>query len=184
MFEMGLNWARYILKRRLLGFLMSPNDWIQTGLNVSDKHGITDAAPEALLGSRTACVGITDFSVFPPQHILLEDPPTVQSALYYSTVSMRIFPFFRSPAFSAGGVWGLLLDGGFSAVYSVPEDAPAHKVTGTLGCPDFFHVFTFENMLFVLHRLYGLLLSPSSPVTYVRSEAVASQSNSSFTHGR
>ena len=97
MFEITLEWAAMIWNRPFRCFLMSWKDWANVGVSCCEKFGITEAAVTSHLGKADYYAGVTDLSVFPQEHVALTDAGTVEESLYWTTLSMRIFPFFRYP---------------------------------------------------------------------------------------
>ena len=64
-------------------------------------------------------VGVTDMSVFPPECVALTDAISLEESLYWTTLSMRIFPFFRYPGWFRNM---FVVDGFFSAIWCTPPN--------------------------------------------------------------
>lgn len=123
-FHIGLHWAAMIWNRPLACFFMSCQDWINTGTKVTKQFGMTDELVQKFIGSSTIFCGVTDISVFPPQHMLLTDASSLNEAFYWSTLSQRIFPFYRYPGYYKGM---LIADGFFSGIWSKPPNLDESK---------------------------------------------------------
>jgi len=123
-FQIGLVWAEVILKRRLKFYLINPEEMIVPGLATCDEFGITDEHVRTLHGKGRCYYGTTDLSVFPFQHVLLSDATSIKESLWFATASMRVLPFFDRFALLKGMC---LVDGGFSAMYSIPPGASPER---------------------------------------------------------
>ena len=71
------------------------------------------------LGTNSVYAGVTDVCVFPWEHIALTDATTLEKCLYWSTLSQRIFPFYRYPGVYKAMV---VIDGFFSAIWTTPPN--------------------------------------------------------------
>merc|ERR1740117_2869708 len=81
--------------------------------------GMTDEDVK-LLAARNQCfVGVTQ--CFPPQHVCMPVPQTVNDLADLWLSSMCVLPFFSTPGIFKGKYY---VDGGFSAAWSVPDDQP------------------------------------------------------------
>jgi len=123
-FHIGLHWAAMIWNRPLACFLMSAEDWIDVGVKVTTQFGMKDSLVQKYIGSSTVFCGVTDISVFPPQHVLLTDASSLHEAFYWTTLSQRIFPFYRYPGYHKGM---LIADGVFSGIWSKPPNLDETK---------------------------------------------------------
>jgi hypothetical protein len=85
---------------------MSASDWVDVGVKVTKQFGMTDELVQKYIGSSTIFCGVTDISVFPPQHVLLTDASSLGEAFYWTTLSQRIFPFYRYPGYYKGMLIG------------------------------------------------------------------------------
>jgi hypothetical protein len=112
-FLISLTWASFIWSRKLLCFFLSADDWVSSGIEIAKSFGVTDERIKSFVDTGTVSVGVTDISVFPPQHVILDNSLSARESLYVSTLSMRIFPFFTFP-----GVYRrmVLIDGVFTKV--------------------------------------------------------------------
>jgi hypothetical protein len=153
MFEITLEWAAMIWNRPLKCFLMTWKDWANVGLECCAKFGITDEKVLSYLNTGTAYVGVTDISVFPPQQIALTDAQSLEESLYWTTLSMRIFPFYRYPGWYKGM---LIVDGFFSAIWCTPPNADESKlirvcpftIPGTDICPTLAESFSAYDVMY------------------------------------
>jgi len=70
--------------------------------------------------------GVTSLCGFLPHLVALDldDVRTIEELFYLLTCTMRILPFFFAPGFYKNHI---LLDGGFSAGYAIPEDQDPSK---------------------------------------------------------
>ena len=70
--------------------------------------------------------GVTNISKWPAEHELISDFSTLDESFHAMSCSMRIFPFFCCPA----GLYKnkVLIDGGFSKMFSVPYDQDKSKI--------------------------------------------------------
>jgi hypothetical protein len=156
-FEMGLSWSSLIWGRALKCFFMSSKLWCRTGLATTTKYGVTDEQVRTFVSSGTIYSGCTDISVFPPEHVLLADASSTYEALYIGNLSMRIFPFFNFPGFFRKMV---LIDGGFTAIWAVPDDANIDKIvrispfplTGADISPSFEERFSARDVMYSRYK--------------------------------
>ena len=118
MFKIGLTWQELISRRRLKWFLLTPSDFINSGSAICEQFGVDDERVRGLSPGK-CMVGTTDVSVFPPQHIILSEPNGIRQAMYMATISMRVVPFFRAPAWFKRMC---LIDGGATALFTIPDD--------------------------------------------------------------
>ncbi|GMH84053.1 hypothetical protein TrST_g11221 [Triparma strigata] len=118
-FEIGLHWAAMIWNRPLKCFLMHSDDWVDTGMRITKEFGFTDEDVKKHIGTNTVFAGVTDVSVFPPQHVILKDAKTLRESLYWTTLSMRIFPFYRYLGWYRNMI---IADGVFSGFFTTPPN--------------------------------------------------------------
>jgi len=121
----GLRWFKLVANRWLKLFLMNPDHLASTGQDVCEDFGITDDYVRAITDKTDCYYGVTNCSVFPPRHELLRGFRSRYESFYAMSCSMRILPFFRSFGYFRGM---LLLDGAFTAFYSVPMDADPSRI--------------------------------------------------------
>mmetsp|Transcript_17543 Transcript_17543/g.35187 ORF Transcript_17543/g.35187 Transcript_17543/m.35187 type:complete len:330 (+) Transcript_17543:203-1192(+) len=123
-FQIGLHWAAMIWNRPLKCFFMHSDDWVETGMRITKSFDITDKDVQKFLGSNTVYAGVTDISVFPPQHVVLSDCTSLRESLFWTTLSMRIFPFYRYPGWFRRMI---IVDGVFSAMFCEPPNLDEGK---------------------------------------------------------
>jgi len=85
--------------------------------------GITDVDCEQLASRQQCFIGVT--SCLPPRHQCTPVPSTRKDLAALWLCSMSVLPFFRTPGRFKGRC---CVDGGFSAVWSVPSGQPWHEV--------------------------------------------------------
>eukprot|EP01084_Bolivina_argentea_P096147 172856_1 len=121
----GLKWFKTVSDRPLKLFLLPPSKIINVGTSICEQFGITDEWIQRYNERTDYYFGVTNFSVFPPKHELVGDFNSRYESFYAMSCSMRVLPFFSSPGYYRK-MW--LLDGGFSAIFSIPKDCNPNKV--------------------------------------------------------
>ena len=124
-FQISLSWSSAIWARPLKCFLMTASTWIGPGREAAETLGVTDDKVLSFKGTGAVSAGVTDISVFPPQQVTLTEPVSVDETNYWTTLSMRIFPFFIFPGLHKGMV---IVDGCFTTQFSIPPGADESKV--------------------------------------------------------
>ena len=94
-------------------------------MRIAKTFNLKDDDVQKFVGSNTVYAGITDISVFPPQHVVLSDATSLRESMFWTTLSMRIFPFYRYPGFYRRM---LIIDGVFSAMFCKPPHLDEMKV--------------------------------------------------------
>lgn len=82
-----------------------------------DMIGLTDWDVQRVAERQQLFIGVTQ--CFPPRHVCVPAPSTVNELLSLWVCSMCVPPFLSTPGSFHGKFY---IDGGFSAVWSVPED--------------------------------------------------------------
>eukprot|EP00929_Paragymnodinium_shiwhaense_P122779 TRINITY_DN95857_c0_g1_i1.p1 TRINITY_DN95857_c0_g1~~TRINITY_DN95857_c0_g1_i1.p1 ORF type:complete len:414 (-),score=55.22 TRINITY_DN95857_c0_g1_i1:32-1273(-) len=119
---LGLYHKQRVLREGL--YLNSFSHMVEEVVKSFTEIGITDEDVAQLSERKQCFIGVTQ--CFPPQHCCMPTPATLRdlAALWLSSCS--VVPFFRTPGEFQGKYY---VDGGFSAVYSVPDDQPWDEVT-------------------------------------------------------
>jgi len=119
---LGLHMKQWVLKEGL--YLNSVDKLVDKTAELFAELGMTEQDCEQLAARRQCFIGVTQ--CFPPRHCCLGVPGGIRELARLVTCSMSVLPFFRTPGEFRGKYY---LDGGFSAVWSVPEEQPWSEVT-------------------------------------------------------
>lgn len=118
---LGLHMKKNIIHMGL--YLNSVSDIVDFMYGLLKAIGVTDHDVEALAARKTCYIGVTQCA--PPQHCCMEAPATLKELVQLMASSMCVLPFFRTPGTYKDKYY---LDGGFSAIWSVPSDEPTDNV--------------------------------------------------------
>lgn len=127
-YELGMQMRADLLSRRLLCYLM-PENWLVDRLVKQCRVlGINDGAARQVSREGRAFFGVTTFQWSPLPWPKLRVVPVAETLTDMSRQLMQsctVPPFFARPGVLPDGKWAL--DGGFSTVYAIPEDADPSK---------------------------------------------------------
>eukprot|EP00437_Effrenium_voratum_P015801 CAMPEP_0181451012 /NCGR_PEP_ID=MMETSP1110-20121109/28471_1 /TAXON_ID=174948 /ORGANISM="Symbiodinium sp., Strain CCMP421" /LENGTH=371 /DNA_ID=CAMNT_0023575249 /DNA_START=11 /DNA_END=1123 /DNA_ORIENTATION=- len=118
---LGLHLKKHLLKKGI--YWHDFDDMVEDTLYHWKQIGITDEDVAELAARKQCHIGVTQ--CFPPGHRCLDVPTTLRDLVALALCSMSVMPFFRSPGMFQGKFY---IDGGFSAMYSIPENQPWDEV--------------------------------------------------------
>lgn len=121
----GLKWFKLVADRPLKVFFLPPSKFCNVGQDICDQFGITDEWIQCQNEKTDYYYGVTNISKWPPKHELVGAFNSRYESFYAMSCSMRVLPFFTRPGYYRN-MW--LLDGGFTAIFSVPKDANPDKI--------------------------------------------------------
>ncbi|CAE8736742.1 unnamed protein product [Polarella glacialis] len=114
---LGLHQKQKFLKHGI--YLNSFEYMVEDTIQQFESIGITDEDVAELSARQQCFIGVTQ--CFPPRHCCMRTPPTRRDLAALWLSSMTVIPFFRTPGVYQGRYY---VDGGFSAIYSVPDGQP------------------------------------------------------------
>lgn len=118
---LGLHLKQWILKQGL--YLNNVREIVDFIAKLMTSAGVTDRDVEELSARKTCYIGVTQ--CLPPQHRCVEVPSSLQELVELMVCSMSVVPFFRTPGVYKGKYH---VDGGFSAVWSIPPGEPPSNI--------------------------------------------------------
>mmetsp|Transcript_68567 Transcript_68567/g.108892 ORF Transcript_68567/g.108892 Transcript_68567/m.108892 type:complete len:350 (-) Transcript_68567:194-1243(-) len=121
----GLRWFKLLDQRRLKFFFLAPSTFCDVAAGICEQFGITDEWITSQNEKTDYFYGVTNIKTWPPTHELIGKFESRRESFYAMSCSMRVLPFFTRPGYYRN-MW--LLDGGFSALFSVPKDANPDKI--------------------------------------------------------
>mmetsp|Transcript_86316 Transcript_86316/g.252566 ORF Transcript_86316/g.252566 Transcript_86316/m.252566 type:complete len:390 (+) Transcript_86316:44-1213(+) len=127
------------IKKRFLGEGLYLKDFRATSAYIEELFqaiGITDEDVAQLSDRQQCFIGVTQCC--PPGHCCMPMPRTRRELVALWLSSMNVVPFFRTPGIVQGKY---CVDGGFSAVYSVPSDQPWDEVIKVTCFPWYLTLF-------------------------------------------
>jgi len=110
---LGLHMKKHFLKKGV--YLNDFEEMVDFTMQHWTQIGITDEDVAELAARKQCHIGVTQ--CFPPGHCCIETPATLRDLVKLVLSSMSVVPFFRTPGIYEGKYY---VDGGFSAMYSVP----------------------------------------------------------------
>lgn len=110
---LGLHMKKHFLKKGV--YLNDFEEMVDFTMQHWKQIGITDEDVAELAARKQCHIGVTQ--CFPPGHCCIETPGTLRDLVKLVLSSMSVVPFFRTPGMYEGKYY---VDGGFSAMYSVP----------------------------------------------------------------
>eukprot|EP00438_Fugacium_kawagutii_P033273 Skav219602 [mRNA] locus=scaffold628:5629:17741:+ [translate_table: standard] len=110
---LGLHMKKIFLKKGV--YLNDFEDMVDFTVQHWKQIGITDEDVAELAKRKQCHIGVTQ--CFPPGHSCIATPDTLRDLVKLVLSSMSVVPFFRTPGIYEGKY---CVDGGFSAMYSVP----------------------------------------------------------------
>lgn len=110
---LGLHMKQIFLKKGI--YLHDFEDMVEFTMQHWKQIGISDEDVAELAARKQCHIGVT--KCFPPGHCCIETPHTLRDLVALVLSSMSVVPFFRTPGIYEGKYY---IDGGFSAMYSVP----------------------------------------------------------------
>lgn len=114
---LGLHTKRWILQQGL--YLNSFETLVEYVNSLFEQIGLTDKDVEAASARNQCFIGVTQ--CFPPRHRCEPIPKTVRDLVDLWLCSCNVVPFFSTPGTYQGRYY---IDGGFSAVWSLPDRQP------------------------------------------------------------
>lgn len=101
-------------------YLNKFQDMVDHVMELFTEVGITDRDVEQMADRKQCFIGVTQ--CFPyPRHRCTPTPSKLRELVELWLCSMNVFPFFSTPGVFQGKYY---VDGGFTAIWSVPEDHP------------------------------------------------------------
>eukprot|EP00913_Durusdinium_trenchii_P016806 g15796.t1 len=110
---LGLHMKQIFLKKGI--YWHDFEDMVEFTMQHWKQIGISDEDVAELAARKQCHIGVT--KCFPPGHCCIETPHTLRDLVALVLSSMSVVPFFRTPGIYEGKYY---IDGGFSAMYSVP----------------------------------------------------------------
>ncbi|CAE7421198.1 let-413, partial [Symbiodinium natans] len=111
---LGLHMKKWFLKAGV--YLHDFGAMVEIMVSYFKKIGISDEDVAQLAQRKQCFLGVTQ--CFPLKHSCISTPANLHDLVSLLLSSMSVVPFFRTPGVFQGKYY---VDGGFSAMYSVPE---------------------------------------------------------------